>query len=148
MLLFTFTLCSNSFFTLSVQLILPIVLQVHILSLTMYFNPHSRNLTLLCKQFTKGDMNTRSWINSDKKLSRLKYQFRKEAIQIRKAIHKINTAYFWSSYFILNKLYLKNSINYFEHFGTRSGLVVEALQYKPEGHGIDSRWCHWNFLLM
>ena len=21
---------------------------------------------------------------------------------------------------------------------------VEALRYKPEGHGFDSRWCHWN----
>jgi len=24
---------------------------------------------------------------------------------------------------------------------------VEALHYKPEGHGFDSRWCHWNFSL-
>jgi hypothetical protein len=23
--------------------------------------------------------------------------------------------------------------------------LVEALRYKPEGRGIDSRWCHWNF---
>jgi hypothetical protein len=23
----------------------------------------------------------------------------------------------------------------------------EALRYKPEGRGIDCRWCHWNFLL-
>jgi len=22
---------------------------------------------------------------------------------------------------------------------------VEALHYKPEGHGFDTRWCHWNF---
>jgi hypothetical protein len=21
--------------------------------------------------------------------------------------------------------------------------VVEALRYKPEGRGFDSRWCHW-----
>jgi hypothetical protein len=28
-----------------------------------------------------------------------------------------------------------------------SGAVVEALHYKPEGRGIDSRWCHWNFSL-
>jgi hypothetical protein len=27
------------------------------------------------------------------------------------------------------------------------GSVVEALRYKPEGRGIDSRWCHWNFSL-
>jgi hypothetical protein len=31
--------------------------------------------------------------------------------------------------------------------GARSGAVVEALRYKPEGRGIDSRWCHWNFSL-
>jgi hypothetical protein len=27
------------------------------------------------------------------------------------------------------------------------GAVVEALRYKLEGRGIDSRWCHWNFSL-
>jgi hypothetical protein len=27
------------------------------------------------------------------------------------------------------------------------GAVVEALRYKPEGRGIDSRWLHWNFSL-
>jgi hypothetical protein len=27
----------------------------------------------------------------------------------------------------------------------RGGAVVEALRYKPEGRGLDSRWCHWNF---
>jgi len=26
-------------------------------------------------------------------------------------------------------------------------LLVEALRYKPEGRGFDSRWCHWNFSL-
>jgi hypothetical protein len=25
--------------------------------------------------------------------------------------------------------------------------LVEALRYKPEGYGFDSRWCHWNFSL-
>jgi hypothetical protein len=25
--------------------------------------------------------------------------------------------------------------------------LVEALGYKPESHGFDSRWCHWNFSL-
>jgi hypothetical protein len=25
--------------------------------------------------------------------------------------------------------------------------VVETLRYKPEPSRIDSRWCHWNFLL-
>jgi hypothetical protein len=25
--------------------------------------------------------------------------------------------------------------------------LVEALRYKPEGRGFDSRWFHWNFSL-
>ena len=25
--------------------------------------------------------------------------------------------------------------------------LVEALLYKSEGRGFDSRWCHWNFSL-
>jgi hypothetical protein len=25
--------------------------------------------------------------------------------------------------------------------------LVEALRYKPEGRGFDSRWCHWKFSL-
>jgi len=25
--------------------------------------------------------------------------------------------------------------------------LVEALSYKPEGGGSDSRWCHWNYSL-
>jgi len=25
--------------------------------------------------------------------------------------------------------------------------LVEALRYKPEGRGLDFRWCHWNFSL-
>jgi hypothetical protein len=35
------------------------------------------------------------------------------------------------------------------HFkkGARDGAVVEALRYKLESSGIDSRWCHWNFSL-
>jgi hypothetical protein len=31
--------------------------------------------------------------------------------------------------------------------GTRGGVVVEVLRYKPEGRGFDSRWCQWNFSL-
>jgi hypothetical protein len=31
--------------------------------------------------------------------------------------------------------------------GAHGGAVVEALSYKPEGRGIDSRWCNWNFSL-
>jgi hypothetical protein len=25
--------------------------------------------------------------------------------------------------------------------------LFEALRYKPEGRGFNSRWCHWNFSL-
>jgi hypothetical protein len=28
-----------------------------------------------------------------------------------------------------------------QEYGAHSGAVVEALRYKPEGRGIDSRWC-------
>ena len=29
--------------------------------------------------------------------------------------------------------------------GTAVAQLVEALRYKSEGRGFDSRWCHWNF---
>jgi len=29
--------------------------------------------------------------------------------------------------------------------GQAMGQLVEALCHKPEGHGFESRWCHWNF---
>jgi hypothetical protein len=32
-----------------------------------------------------------------------------------------------------------------KYWGAHGGTVVETLRYKPEGCGIDSRWCHWNF---
>jgi hypothetical protein len=32
--------------------------------------------------------------------------------------------------------------NLLVYLGPRGGAVVEALRYKPEGRGIDSRWCH------
>jgi hypothetical protein len=31
---------------------------------------------------------------------------------------------------------------YLVMWGARGGAVVEALRYKPEGRGIDSRLCH------
>jgi hypothetical protein len=40
-----------------------------------------------------------------------------------------------------------NCIRYVQKDGARGGAVVEALLYKPEGRGIDSRWWHWNFYL-
>jgi hypothetical protein len=29
-------------------------------------------------------------------------------------------------------------------YGRAVTQLVEALRYKPEGRGFDSRWCHWN----
>jgi len=31
--------------------------------------------------------------------------------------------------------------------GQEKAQLVEALDYKPEGRGFDSRWCRWNFSL-
>jgi hypothetical protein len=33
------------------------------------------------------------------------------------------------------------------YMGHAVAQLVEALRYKPEGRGFDSRWCHWNFSL-
>ena len=32
-------------------------------------------------------------------------------------------------------------------FAVTSEQLVEALRYKPEDHGFDPRWCHWDFSL-
>jgi hypothetical protein len=45
----------------------------------------------------------------------------------------------------LNNRYLEQFIGYVNSMGTRGGVVVKALSYKPVGRGFDSRWCHWNF---
>ena len=31
------------------------------------------------------------------------------------------------------------------NWGHAVAQLVEALRYKSEGRGFDSRWCHWNF---
>jgi len=36
---------------------------------------------------------------------------------------------------------------YRERERERVAQLVEALHYKPEGRGFDSRWCHWSFSL-
>jgi hypothetical protein len=38
-------------------------------------------------------------------------------------------------------------IGYCAGLEARGGAMVGTLRYKPEGRGIDSRWCHWNFSL-
>jgi hypothetical protein len=35
-----------------------------------------------------------------------------------------------------------------EYVGHALAQLVEALRYKPEGRGLDARWCHWNFSLI
>jgi len=44
-----------------------------------------------------------------------------------------------------------NYSNLFRHsnvfFSSTVSKLVQALNYKLEGRGFDSRWCHWNFSL-
>jgi hypothetical protein len=40
-----------------------------------------------------------------------------------------------------------NGLRDFVVWGHAVAQLVEALPYKPEGHGFDSRWYHWNFSL-
>jgi hypothetical protein len=35
----------------------------------------------------------------------------------------------------------------FKEMGHAVAQLVEALRYKPENRGFDSRWCYWNFSL-
>jgi hypothetical protein len=45
-----------------------------------------------------------------------------------------------------HEVYYKNKLNQILNSivkpGARGGVVVEALRYKPEGRGFDSRWCY------
>jgi hypothetical protein len=40
-----------------------------------------------------------------------------------------------------------NSVKVQFILGHAMAQFVEALRYKPDGCGFDSRWCHWNFSL-
>jgi hypothetical protein len=37
------------------------------------------------------------------------------------------------------------SVTHFSAGGHAVALLIEALRYKSEGRGFDSRWCKWNF---
>jgi hypothetical protein len=37
--------------------------------------------------------------------------------------------------------------SYYKYVEHAMAQLVEALRYKPEGHGFDSRLCNWNFSL-
>jgi len=47
--------------------------------------------------------------------------------------------------------YINEVLNYSTYHihcrGHAVAQLVEALRYKPEGRGFDSRWRHWNFPL-
>ena len=42
-------------------------------------------------------------------------------------------------------LFAPEMIRLLEIVGHAVAQLVEALRYKLEGHGFDSRWCHWKF---
>ena len=42
---------------------------------------------------------------------------------------------------------IEKSEEYLIYWGHAVAQLVEALSYKLEGRGFDSRWCHWNFSL-
>ena len=42
----------------------------------------------------------------------------------------------------ITPLYIQTCTTYWRHAVAQ---FVEALRYKPEGRGFDSRWCNWNF---
>ena len=43
--------------------------------------------------------------------------------------------------------WIRISLGTLRKWGHAVAQLVEALRYKPEGRGFDSRWCHWNFSL-
>ena len=50
--------------------------------------------------------------------------------------------------YIVNHIFKVNILHlYIGSVGTTVAQLVEALRYKSEGRGFDSRWCHWNFSL-
>ena len=42
---------------------------------------------------------------------------------------------------------VSNCTTYCKHLGHAVAQLVEALRYKSEGRGFDSRWYQWNFSL-
>jgi hypothetical protein len=46
-----------------------------------------------------------------------------------------------------NQRHPRKWFQYIQIMEARGGVMVEALSYKPEGRGFDSRWYHWKFSL-
>jgi hypothetical protein len=65
-----------------------------------------------------------------------------DALLLLIAQHGVSLRFVWQKNIYHSK---ENLVRYHKYTGVRGGAVVEALRYKTEGRGIDSRWCHWNF---
>jgi hypothetical protein len=48
---------------------------------------------------------------------------------------------------LINSCVAKFYRNLLIKWGHAVAHLVEAVRYKPEGRGFDSRWCHWNYTL-
>ena len=53
----------------------------------------------------------------------------------------------WTRFHLVTQSYVEIISNIINSRGHAVAQLVEALRYKPEGRGIDSRWCHWIFSL-
>jgi hypothetical protein len=47
----------------------------------------------------------------------------------------------------ITKIQINAFLQYKGQQGHAVAQLVEAVRYKPERRGFDSRWCHWNFSL-
>jgi hypothetical protein len=106
----------------------------------------SRNLVpgFISEEFEKSVRQCRSDVSRD--MSRLKSFIPILLIQrpgsqdpVQKRIGKV---FLWIWFIILYSIGPVTT-----NTGACSGALVEALCYKPKGHRINSRWCHWNFSL-
>jgi hypothetical protein len=82
-------------------------------------------------------MNLRSWLN----LQRLGFK----RLLCETTLVGGTTA-FYVSHRIVRYVSTK-FLNEHSVYGASGGAVDQALRYKSEGRGIDSRWCHWKFSL-
>ena len=61
--------------------------------------------------------------------------------------HNISQIMYMAADSVIIIRYKAITIEYYDSVGTAVAQLVEALRYKSEGRGFDSRWCHWNFSL-
>jgi len=61
-------------------------------------------------------------------------------------VRRIKTAqYIYIYIYIYKHTHTHTYVHTHRRCGYAVAQLVEALRYKSEGHGFDSRWCHWNF---